>query len=47
MDIKNDPHVIEYLQNQNIRKSTEETYMKRIKTYCEYTDKTPPQLRRS
>lgn len=44
MNIQDDPHLIEFLQNLNVRKSTKEIYIKRLKVYCEFTDKTPTQL---
>ncbi len=44
MNIQNDPHLIEFLQNLNVRKTTQEIYIKRLKVYCEFTDKTPTQL---
>jgi len=44
MNIKNDPHLIEYLQVQNTRKTTKEIYVKRLKVYCKFTGKTPTQL---
>ena len=44
MNIQNDPHLIEFLQNLNIRKTTQEIYIKRLKVYCEFTGKTPTQL---
>ncbi|MGB9979413.1 tyrosine-type recombinase/integrase [Methanobacterium sp.] len=44
MNIQNDPHLIEFLQNLNVRKTTQEIYIKRLKVYCQFTGKTPTQL---
>lgn len=44
MNIQNDLHLIEFIQNLNVRKTTQEIYIKRLKVYCEFTGKTPTQL---
>ena len=43
-DIKEDPHVIDFLNTRSLRESTTKEYLLRINAYCKYLDKTPTEI---
>ena len=44
MNLKEDPQIIEFLLNRNLKPHSEYQYLKRIKQYCQYTQLTPTEL---
>lgn len=44
MNIKEDPHLIDFLENRNLKPATIDQYTKQLTQYCKYTGLTPTQL---
>ncbi|MEN6291071.1 MAG: hypothetical protein ABFD07_03500, partial [Methanobacterium sp.] len=44
MNIKEDPHLTDFLENRHLKPASIDQYTRQLKQYCKFTEKTPTEL---